>query len=700
MSWSIELSPLVPWNLLIVAAAVAAVLGLVLVFRRSRGAFLRILSLAAMLAALANPTLRQEERQGLSNIAVVVVDRSMSQTLAERQERTNAARAALAAELAKVKNLDTRYVEVTDRDGTGKDGTKLFGELTRALSGVPPERLAGIVMLTDGQVHDAPKSIRELGIDAPVHALLTGAEGEFDRRIAVIKAPRYGLVGSEAVADLKIEEQGAGRATGTPAEITIRREAEPDITQTVVVGETFQVPIGFPHAGPNIVEIELKPIPGELTEANNRMVLSVEGVRENLRVLLVSGEPHAGERTWRNLLKSDAAVDLVHFTILRPPHKQDGTPINELSLIAFPTRELFQEKLEEFDLIIFDRYERLGILPPIYIDNIARYVEEKGGAVLIAAGEEYASPGSIFNTPLAQVLPAAPTGEVVEEAYKPRLTDLGERHPVTQGLEGASKTDPKWGRWFRLVSVETPSGETLMQGPGDRPLLVLDRKGKGRIALMLSDHAWLWARGLEGGGPHTALLRRMAHWLMKEPELEEERLSAKTAGLKITVERRSMQDKVPPVTLQASDGSTIEVQPLPVPGAPGLFRAETMVKEPGFYKVLSGELSAVALAGAANNREMAEVVTTPDKLQAVADSSGGGIYFTASAPGASPSSPALPRISMLKSARLLHGSGWMGLKDREAHLTTGITLYPLFTGFAALAGLLGLISLAWWREGR
>ncbi len=422
MNWSIELSPLVSWNLLIAAAAVAGVLALALLFRRSRGAPLRILSLAALLAALANPTLRQEEQQGLSNIAVVVVDKSLSQTLAQRGERTAAVRRALTESLGATKDLDVRWVEVADPDGTGKDGTKLFGELARALSGVPPERLAGIVLMTDGQVHDAPKSIRELGIDAPVHALLTGAEGEFDRRIGIIKAPRFGLVGSEAMAELKIEEQGSGAAAGTPADVTIRREALPDITQTVIVGEKFEVPIGFPHAGPNIVEIELKPIPGELTEANNRLVLSVEGVRENLRVLLVSGEPHAGERTWRNLLKSDAAVDLVHFTILRPPHKQDGTPINELSLIAFPTRELFQEKLEEFDLIIFDRYERLGILPPIYIDNIARFVEEKGGAVLIAAGEEYASPGSIYNTPLAQVLPAEPTGEVVEEAYRPRLT--------------------------------------------------------------------------------------------------------------------------------------------------------------------------------------------------------------------------------------------------------------------------------------
>jgi hypothetical protein len=700
MSWSIELAPLVSWNLLIAAAAITVVLALLLLFRRSRGALLRILSLAALLAALANPTLRQEERQGLSNIAVVIVDKSLSQTLAGRDERTAQVRTLLSEGLGATKDLDVRWVEVTDPDGTGKEGTKLFGELARALSGVPPERLAGIVLLTDGQVHDAPKSIRELGIDAPVHALLTGAEGEFDRRIGVIKAPRFGLVGSEAMAELKIEEHGAGRAAGAPAEITIRREAQPDITQSVVVGEKFEVPIGFPHAGPNIVEIELKPIEGELTEANNRLVLSVEGVRENLRVLLVSGEPHAGERTWRNLLKSDAAVDLVHFTILRPPHKQDGTPINELSLIAFPTRELFQEKLDEFDLIIFDRYERLGILPPIYIDNIARYVEEKGGAVLIAAGEEYASPGSIYNTPLAQVLPAEPTGEVVEEAYRPRLTPSGERHPVTRGLEGASTSDPKWGRWFRLVSVGTPSGQVLMQGPGDRPLLILDRKGQGRIALMLSDHAWLWARGLDGGGPHTDLLRRMAHWLMKEPDLEEERLVARSAGLKLTVERRSMLDKVPPVTLETPDGSTIQVQPQPVEGEPGLFRAETMVKVPGFYKAQSGELSAVALAGAANNREMAEVVTTAEKLAPLAESSGGGVYFTASTPGASPSYVTLPRISMLKSARLMHGSGWMGFRDRDAHLTTGIALYPLFTGFAALAALLGLISLAWWREGR
>ena len=184
-------------------------------------------------------------------------------------------------------------------------------------------------------------------------------------------------------------------------------------------------------------------------------MLSIDGVRDKLRVLLVSGEPHAGERTWRNLLKSDASVDLVHFTILRPPEKQDGTPINELSLIAFPTRELFQQKISEFQLIIFDRYARQGVLPMIYFDNIAKYVHD-GGAVMIAAGPDYATPGSIWHTPLDVVLPAEPSGDVTEQPFCARLTQAGERHPVTRGLQGSDSNPPHWSQWFRVVNTPRP----------------------------------------------------------------------------------------------------------------------------------------------------------------------------------------------------------------------------------------------------
>ena len=155
-------------------------------------------------------------------------------------------------------------------------------------------------------------------------------------------------------------------------------------------------------------------------------------MRDRLRVLLVSGEPHAGERTWRNLLKSDAAVDLIHFTILRPPDKFDGVPVDELSLIAFPTQELFMERIDDFDLIIFDRYSVRGILPPEYYMNIAQYVED-GGAILVSAGPEMASVESLNLSPLGPILPARPTGRVIDQPFTPRLTADGRRHPVTAG---------------------------------------------------------------------------------------------------------------------------------------------------------------------------------------------------------------------------------------------------------------------------
>ena len=286
--------------------------------------------------------------------------------------------------------------------------------------------------------------------------------------------------------------------------------------------------------------------PDELTIENNRAVLSVNGVRDRLRVLLVSGEPHPGERTWRNLLKSDPSVDLVHFTILRPPEKQDGTPINELSLISFPTRELFEVKLKEFDLVIFDRYRRRGVLPPVYLQNIVEYVRD-GGALLEAVGPSYAGPFSIYRTPLEKLLLGAPTGKLIDKPFRPQVTDLGQRHPVTANLPGTRGEEaPTWGRWLRQIDIELARGNVLMSGADTKPLLVLDRFHEGRVAQFNSDHIWLWARGFEGGGPQAELLRRLAHWLMKEPELEEDDLRASFDGQNLKIEHRSleMKDKV------------------------------------------------------------------------------------------------------------------------------------------------------------
>ncbi|MGI9521145.1 MAG: hypothetical protein ACR2PG_05795 [Hyphomicrobiaceae bacterium] len=705
-SWSIDFAPMLPFPLYVLAVVVALLLAGVLFWRRTRGAVFRVSALLAVLAALANPTLREEEREDLGNIAIAILDESTSQTLSDRPDHMAEIRKQLEARLGQIKNLNVKWVVSSRPRDNVRAGTTLFTDLNNALADTPPDRLAGVIMVTDGQVHDVPQNVAQLGFDAPVHALLTGQKGEFDRRIEVIKAPRYGIVGQSR--DIEIALRQAGDVpTSAPGNVTlnVRRSGEPDESIVARIGGKLTLPMQFPHAGQNIVEIELSETDGELTLANNRVVVIAEGVRENLRVLLVSGKPHAGERTWRNLLKSDAAVDLVHFTILRPPQKQDGTPINQLSLIAFPTRELFSQKIEEFDLIIFDRYQHRGILRLHYYDNIARYVQKHGGALLVAAGDDYAGEESIVRTPLFPVLPAVPTGQVLEQPFRARLTDVGAKHPVTASLPGGDTKNPTWGHWFRQVDVMQDRGRALMSGVDEKPLLILERRGQGRVALLTSDHAWLWARSFDGGGPHLQLLRRLSHWLMKEPDLEEERLKVSANGLRLTVERHTMEDDITPIDVSEPGDRTSRITLSKVKD--GLWRATLVAAQAGLYKfeteASTGNLTAIAHAGIADPREMSEVTATADKLGSLIENTGGGVFWTKTSGVLSDvggASVTVPRVAVLSAARVFSGSNWMGLKDRKAYVTRGVKLTPMFTGLAALAALLFLITLAWWREGR
>ena len=695
MNWNIEFSPFLPEPVLIGAGALVALAVVGHLLRRQRGALLRLVAGAFLLLALANPMLKQEEREPLRNIAVVVVDESSSQKIAGRPTRTEAIRQDLSERLNDIPNLDIRFVRAGPGGDAEREETRLFDALNTGMSDVPAERLAGVFMITDGQVHDVPRNAAQVDFGAPVHALLTGEQDEFDRHVKIHTAPRYGLVGSTQTAEIEVVQTGADDQPRT-ATLTVRREGEGPETLRVGAGEGVRLPFRFTRAGPTYMEVALDPVEGELTEANNRIVMKAEGVRENLRVLLVSGEPHAGERTWRNLLRSDASVDLVHFTILRPPEKQDGTPINQLSLIAFPTRELFSEKLEEFDLIIFDRYQRRGVLPLIYLDNVSRYVRD-GGAVLIAAGPDFASPLSLYRTPLSNIVPARPTGRVIERPFQPRVSDKGQRHPVTSDLPGAGGDgDPDWGRWFRTIDVQTGDGDVLMTGPDDVPLLVLSRQGEGRVGMFLSDHAWLWARGYEGGGPYADILRRISHWLMKEPDLEEESLDVSAGRQSLTITRRSMSDEIAPVEVTGPDG---EAQRVTLETAEeGRWRSTVTAETPGLYRVTSGDLAAVAHVGAVNSRELTEVTASREPLDPVLEETAGGAFWLGAADEASALD--LPRISLVSQSRMMHGDDWAGLRNRQAYTVTGVKYTPLYAGPLALALLLGLLALTWYREGR
>jgi hypothetical protein len=689
VGFGITFAPLVSAPVLWAGVAVALVLVALLAFARSRGWAVRALALAMMVLALANPSFTREDREPLSSVVAVVVDKSPSQGFGDRIKQTEQARAELAERLGKIPGLDVRFVEAGEADGE-TDGTKLFGALNAALADVPPDRVAGAIMLTDGRVHDVPAEVAALGFNAPVHALITGRRDERDRRVVLVTTPRFGIVGQSQTIVYRVEDQGAPPSN---AEVTVRRDGEVLERRSVTPGSTINAQIPIAHAGPNIVEIEAAPLEGELTPVNNRAVVSIDGVRDKLRVLLVSGEPHAGERTWRNLLKSDPSVDLVHFTILRPPEKQDGTPINELSLIAFPTRELFQQKIKEFNLIIFDRYARQGVLPVIYFDNIARYVQE-GGAVLIAAGPDYASPTSIWRTPLEQILPAEPSGRTVETPFYAQLSDAGKKHPVTRGLVGSDTSPPHWSRWFRLVDARAGSGTTVMEGPDKKPLLVLSREGEGRVGLLLSDHIWLWARGYEGGGPHLDLMRRLSHWLMKQPDLEEEALRLIVHGRDLSIERQTMADSVGEVTLTLPSGKTQTVT-LQM-GEPGLWRGSVRATELGLWRASDGKLNALVNVGPPNPREFAEVTSTTDVLGPFAQQTGGDARRLTDATGA----VSLPRIVAMRSSDTYRGDDWIGLKMREASVVRGIGVLPMFAGLLGLLLLVGALAATWAREGR
>ena len=688
---TIEFAPFLPLPFLAAFAVIALALA-ALGFRASvRGTTLRLLAALAVLAALANPLLLQENREQLTTVVPVVVDRSQSQETAGRREMTDEALTALKERLARFPLIEPRIVEAGAAENSDSPSTRLFEALNSAISDVPPARVGGAILLTDGQVHDVPGAGQSLGFAGPVHGLVTGKAGEHDRRIEVLRAPRFGIVGEEQELTFRVFDDG--RSTNAPARVTVSVNGEQTATVDATPGAETPFPFKVPRGGTNVVELTVDPVAGEVTEANNQAVHLIQGIRENLRVLLVSGEPHAGERAWRNLLKSDASVDLVHFTILRPPEKQDGTPINELSLIAFPTRELFVEKIEDFDLIIFDRYQHRGVLPILYYDYIAEYVK-KGGALLIAAGPEHASEDSIALTPLETVLPAAPLGTMHEVGFYPRLSEKGKRHPVTRGLDGSTVEPPHWGRWFRTVDVEPPKGETVMTGDGDRPLLVLDRAGEGRVAMLLSDQGWLWARGFEGGGPHVSLYRRIAHWLMKEPELEEEALTAKASGHLLEVTRQTIGDAPGAAVIEFPSGKTENLPLAEI--APGLYRGEKRMDETGLFKVTNGELSTLAHVGAADAQEFKAMISTTEALKPVVERSKGYLGRLDDGRGGL----RIPDILPVRSDIRVSDDKRMLIRMTDETVLKGIDTLPLFAGFAGLAVLLLAMSAMWWREGR
>jgi hypothetical protein len=691
--WSLGFAPMVPlW--VIAGFAVAAVLLLALgAARRARGVAWRGLGLALLLLILLDPSLVQEHRKPQKDVAVVVVDDSPSMAIGRRREIAASALDRVLTRLHKEPDLDVRVIHagaVNPNDPLTDPGTRLYHALIDALADLPRQRVAGAIMITDGEVHDMPPP-KQMAFSAPLHALITGKPGEADRRLVIENAPTFGLVGKTVALTLEVEDLPR-RATDGTARITIAKDGGAPTAEFVPIDRRVRVTLPIDHGGDNIFEVTAAPGPRELTLDNNRAAFVVHGVRDRLKVLLISGEPYQGERVWRNILKSDPSVDLIHFTILRPPDKEDGTPIRELSLIAFPIRELFDEKIGSFDLIIFDRYTQRNILPLIYLDNIARRVRQ-GGALLVEAGPHFGTASGLYRTPLGGILPAEPTGDVFEQGFRPEVSQVGRRDPVTDelpDLPAKPGATPAWGRWFRQVEAVPHGGETVLTGVNGAPLLVLSRVGKGRVAQLLSDEMWLWARGFEGGGPEAELLRRTVYWLMKQPDLDENVLRAHADGNRLVVTRQTLAPDESPVRVTGPDGKVTVLRPVHEAG--GRSGATMPLTASGVYRLSDGKYHAIAAAGALNPVEMGDVRATEAKLRPDVAATGGGLFWIGDG--------SLPRVRRVAPGRLAAGDGWLGLRENGDYIVTGVREVPLMPGLVALALLIGLFLLAWRREGR
>lgn len=692
--YAIDFAPFLPlWGLALAAGALALAFGW-LAWRGIPGSLFRAALAGLFLLALANPALLEERREANPDVALLIVDETPSQGAVGRLEETKRIAAAVEQELEshrgaglEIRRINLRHQTLRD----GADGTRLVDRALEALADVPDRRYAGAILVTDGQIHDAD-ALSTLP-PGPLHALIIGRRGAADRRLAVVEAPSFGVVGEPVEIVIRVDDPTAGPDDTIRPRVALDGRAQR--TGRIPFNEDVRISLSVEHRGPSVVELSVPPLDGELSEINNQSVLTINGVRDRLRVLLVSGEPHPGERTWRNLLKADPSVDLVHFTILRPPEKQDGTPIDELSLIAFPTRELFEIRLHDFDLIVFDNYRRRGVLPSLYLGNIVDYVRD-GGALLDAAGPGFAGPFSLYRTALGDILPLEPTGEVIERPFVPMVTDRGLRHPVTAGLPGGPDRlpgvdGPAWGEWLRQIDVVPRAGDVVLEGLDGLPLVTLDRVGEGRVAQLASDHIWLWARGYDGGGPQAELLRRLAHWLMKEPELEEEdlRATASDDGLEIRLRTLDSRDRAE-VRITGPDGATVDL-PLDLL-ANGVFSGSIPLTESGIFEVTDGVRTTRVAAGVLNALEFSRLTATAQFLAPAVVESGGRLRWMAE--------EELPSIRRVAADRPAGGSGWIGLVENGDYTVVGLDAVPLIPGWVLLLTAIGLLGASWYREAR
>lgn len=679
----VDFEPLAGWPALWIAAALAA-LALAWTIRRDwRFALFRAPITLLILAALSGPVRLVEDRRPLADVAVVVLDMSESMDLAGRAAGARRAADRIAARL-KAAGLEVREARHGDEEsGRNRSASSPDAALDKALADVDPGRIAGAILVTDGHAPepDGPPAERPW----PVHRIVPADSRETDRAVRLVSVPRSVEIGSPVRVRVRYE----GDADG-PALADVRTDAGETRKVRLEPGKDTDVTVAATRRGPLRIVISVPAAPGDLSLANNAIVAETMATRERLRALLITGSPHAGARAWRNLLKSDPSVDLVHVMILRGADDVDPTPNEEMSLIPFPTRELFLERLDSFDLVVLDRFRRQDVVPDSHLDALAQWVEG-GGALLVAAGPAEATGNGVGATPLARLSSLRVTGSWRPGPVRPTLTAPGRVHPVSAPLAGS---EASWGPWDGVLPGQAQPGADVLMAAGGAPALTLAAAASGRVAWLSADGVWLWSRGLDGGGPFADLFRRTAHWLMRAPELEVGQMEAR--GVRGGLEASVLGGGDPGPIEVSGSGRPFAMQPAVV--SDGLWRARAATPAAGLHEVrAAGRAPVPVLAGFGDPDEAWPLTVEAAALRAKRDSgSGGGGAFLVGRAGEGPL-PSIARIG--RGARAVSSGKSMELRENHASRAVNVRRDQLVPP-PLMAALILLAALwAWWREG-
>ena len=444
---NIYFEPIIPIYLIIILILVFIFSTIHAIVKKIDGSFLRFFLLTLLLVLVIQPIIKIENRELEKDIITILIDKTASQKITNRIKDVDEVYNKLLSKIGKLEGIDILKISVDDQSirtsfGSIKEinseqseeekiirnvedlnSSKLISILKNHINKYPSKKISTIFMITDGQIHDLTVHSALEKIEIPIYYILAGDKKLNDIKLTLVSKPNFNYLDERTKIKFKVEDFLHNQDL---VELTVQNSFMPEIKKKIKVGIVNDIEFDLPKIGQNFFKLSVEKKENEISILNNSEIIKIDGIRKKLRVLLISGNPYMGTRVWRNFLKSDPSVELIHMTVLRPPEKNDNTPFNELSLIPFPIKELFENKLSKFELIIFDNFKGRNVLSPLYLQNLKRFVNN-GGALLEIAGPAYNSKYSLFRTEIGSILPGVPSGKVIRKEFKPKLTEIGKK---------------------------------------------------------------------------------------------------------------------------------------------------------------------------------------------------------------------------------------------------------------------------------